>query len=135
MSVSVEKLPNQPIIIAMLEGQVTVPMMTAMFQQSANLMAGMEGPVYRITNVQASVNTTFGDILHVVKEASKGVPGSTTDPRVKPVFVGSHAMVKLAANMLEQGQFGSVHLPIFKSMDDALDYIYTELGYRQAVGE
>jgi hypothetical protein len=97
MPVKVEKMADEPILVATLEGHVTVQEMREMFIQSAALVEGMEAPIYRITDTRAA-NANFMDMLGTVREASAGTPGSSTDPRFKPIFLGTNEMVRMAGN-------------------------------------
>jgi hypothetical protein len=117
-------MPNEPIILATLEGRIDVETMKQVFAQSAALADGMRGRIYRITDVRRVSNAeSFTDIIAIVREAAKGMPGSTTDPRIVPMFVGTHQMAKLAADLLRQQQFGGKQVPMFKSVEDALDFV------------
>ncbi len=127
MPVTVEKLADFPVVIAVLEGQVNIPTIQEMYRRSAELCEGMDGPIFRITDVR-EVTTSFAEMLGVIREASKGTPGSTTDPRFHPVFVGNNQWVRLVRDALRQPQFGGVNMPLFTSREEAMVYIMDQLG-------
>ncbi len=127
MPVTVEKLADLPVVIAVLEGQVNVPVIQEMYRRSAELCEGIEGPIFRITDVR-EVTTSFAEMLGVIREASKGTPGSTTDPRFHPVFVGNNQWVRLVRDAMSQPQFGGINMPLFTSREDAMLYIIDQLG-------
>lgn len=129
MAIVVSRIPNEPIIVATLEGDLTVEQFKEMFIRSVEITKEIGGHVFRITDAR-NVTATFGELFGIIAAASKGVPGSTTDPNVTPILVGSNQMVKLAAQAFRQKQFGGVEIPLFQKMEDAMTYIYLELAGR-----
>ena len=70
--------------------------------------------------------TTFADMISVLKmrqpqqiEFEKWI--------LKVIFVGTHSMVKFYTNAAAQEQFGALKPLLFREMDDALEYIRTEM--------
>jgi hypothetical protein len=132
MPVTVELLPGEPILYATLVGDVTVDDMRAMFIQSAQMTQDMPGPIYRITDTRQG-RADFMGMLQTVRAASDGTPGSSTDPKFKPVFLGTNEMVRMGVDMLKKPQFGGIQIPIFREIDDALIYIRHEIMKGQPV--
>lgn len=126
MPVTVRRIPNEPILVAVLTGLVDVPIMEELFRRSAELMQEFDGPVYRITDVREA-DSNFAEMMGVIQGASKGQPGSTTDPRVHAVFVGNNQWVQMIRTALHLKQFGGLNLPMFLTEEDALDYIRLEM--------
>lgn len=126
MPSTVERLNGEPIIVVTVEGRFDPPTVKDTFRRIAQLLEGMEPPVYRITDV-SRMEAHFSDMLAFVREARRGTAGSPTDPRIVSIFVGNHDMIQLAVDMFRQRQFGGLAMPIFKSMDDALDYARTAI--------
>jgi len=133
MSVTVEKLPDEPIIVATIQGHFDVAIAREIFQKSVELAEGIDGHYYRVTDGR-QMDISFGDMMKVVEEASRGEPGSTRDQSVTVVLVGTGEMGKLFANMMKLRQYGGTPTPIFKSMDEALTHIRADMT-RRAAGE
>ena len=126
MGFTVELLSDEPIMIVTGKGMITVQDFAEMFAASRKRLAGMSGPIYRILDVREST-TSFMDLIRMPQIASKGDEGSTTDPRIKPVLVGTTQWVSLGRTIFEQPQFSSLHFPTFASMEDAMLYARNQL--------
>ncbi|MEO8607120.1 MAG: hypothetical protein ABI690_04530 [Chloroflexota bacterium] len=122
MPVKVEQLPGEPILVVTYTGHMDVETVSMAFSESTVLAEQVDGVVYRISDVRLGEGD-FGDVLKIIAEIRKGIPGSTADPKFKGVFVGGHQMVRLYADILKQEQFGATTIPFFKTMEEALDYI------------
>ena len=125
MSVKVEKLPEEPVIVLTYEGHLDVETVTSAFAQSRALAESMSGVVYRISDVRLGQGD-FRDVIQVMGQVRAGVPGSSADPKIKGVLVGTHQMARLYADMMRQSQFGGVQIPFFKTVEEALDYIHVD---------
>lgn len=122
MPVKVEQLPGEPIIVLTYEGHMDVETVIQAFAESVKLAEHIDGVVYRISDVRLGEGD-FADVMKIITEIRKGIPGSTADPKIRGVFVGGHQMVRLYADILKQEQFGATNIPFFKSMEEALEYI------------
>ncbi|RMG88752.1 MAG: hypothetical protein D6712_03035 [Chloroflexi bacterium] len=127
MPVTIEKMDGMPVIVATFKGHVDVSMVKYVFNRTAELCEGIEGPIFRISDV-SEATSSFVEMLGVIREAGQGGPGSTTDPRIRAVFVGSNQWTRLMRDALQQPQFGGVNMPAFTSMEDAMTYIRHQLG-------
>lgn len=119
---SVERLPDEPIIIATLDGMVDAETSRQVFEETARLAAGITEHVYRITDctrIDADLPNTMGMLL----EVTKGKPASTSDPNVTVVLVGGHQLTKFYAQAMAQPQFGGISVPVFPSVAEALVHI------------
>lgn len=130
MPVTVEFLTDEPILVATLTGDLTVSDMRGMFIQSAQLTQDMPGPIYRITDTRLA-RANFMEMMQTVRAASDGTPGSSTDPKFKPIFLGTNELVRMGIDMLKQSQFGGVQIPFFNDMEDALTYIHHDMNKNQ----
>ena len=126
MAITVSRIPNEPIIVATLDGDINAEQFKEMFIRSAEITKEIGGHVCRITDAR-NVGVSFGELFGIIAAASKGVPGSTTDPNVTAILLGNNQMVKLAAQAFRQKQFGGLQIPLFQRMEDALEYVYLEL--------
>jgi hypothetical protein len=122
MPAMVKRLPGEAIVIATCSGVLDVPTLKDMFAQTAALMDEDDRLIYRIADYYG-VTSTFADLLRNAQEASKdGAPASTTDTRIKPMFVGSEAWQAQAQEAFGKNPFGSVQIPIFGRVEDAIAY-------------
>ena len=126
MGFTLELLRDEPIMIVIGKGALTVQDFNAMFTESRVLLAGMNGPIYRIVDFREST-TSFIDLIRTTQIATKGTEGSTTDPRIKAVVVGTTQWVSLGRTIFEQPQFSALHFPTVASLEDALIYARTQL--------
>jgi hypothetical protein len=122
MTVSVERLPNEPIVIAYLSGKLSVQDILTMFEETIRLTPDVDGRVYRITNV-LDVETTFPEMMQIIRESGKGGRGSTSDPNIKAVFVGTNHWIEFTRQAMSQPQHGRVNLHLFTKLEDALDFV------------
>jgi hypothetical protein len=120
MSVKVERVPNEPVIIATLVGPVTAETVHEVFEKSARLAEQIPGRVYRITDVRFST-TTFKDMATILKEAASQQEGSAADPRFCGMLVGSHEWSRMySKNLQNEGGFS---VPVFDSFDEAMRFV------------
>ncbi|MEO8606824.1 MAG: hypothetical protein ABI690_03025 [Chloroflexota bacterium] len=122
MPVMVKRLHGESIVIATCSGVLDVPTLKDMFAQTVALMSDADTVVYRIADYYG-VTSTFTELLQNAQEASKdGAAGSTTDTRIKPMFVGSEVWQAQAREAFGKNPFGSVQIPIFGRVEDAIEY-------------
>ena len=122
MNTRVERIPGEPIIIITIQGHLDAPIMQQIYGAVADHAEQIEGPVYRITDLRR-MDVTLADMVEIIKEAGRGVPGSATDPRIVNIFVGKSHMTRFAADMLRLRRFGSVYSVLMNTLDDALAYV------------
>jgi len=127
VSTSVERVPGEPIIIITIKGHLDAHIMRDVYDRVAELARDVEAPVYRITDVR-EMDVTIADMVEIIKESSKGFPGSPTDPRIVNVFVGKSHMSRFAADMLRLRRFGGVSTVLMNTMEDALAYVRLKAG-------
>lgn len=126
MPIHLQLLPDEPILIASVQGSVAVDDMVQMFHDSAALIESIEGTVYRITDT-ILMTAAFAELLAAVHAASSGVPGSPTDPRIQSVLAGQTYYAKFASDVMRLEQTSSLNLPIFPTVADALAAIRLSL--------
>ncbi|MEO8609825.1 MAG: hypothetical protein ABI690_18175 [Chloroflexota bacterium] len=126
MPITVERLANEPFIVANCSGFLTREDFVGMFVQVNEMVQSMEGLVFRIADYRQA-ESSFMDILKTVQEATKGTPGSTADPRIQTIWVGTSAWIALARNFFQQQQFGNMQIPTFHNMEDAYAYARLEI--------
>ncbi len=126
MGFSIELLPNEPIIITTASGKLSAQDFADMFARSRKLLQGMAGPIYRISDFREATSS-FMDLLRMAQIASKGDEGTTSDPRIKAVLVGTNQWVNLARTIVAQPQYAAMNFPTFETFEEALQYARAQL--------
>lgn len=125
MPYKLEKLPGEPVLVFTIWGDFDLAKNQAQIAQKvAQLIAEIDGDYYMIDDYSGLSNVNFGDMVAVMAEQSKqDLTGSVNDPRAHHVLVGSNSLIEFAAKSFNQEQYGGVALPIFTSLDDALNHV------------
>ena len=126
MAVTFEKLPDEPIVIVTSLGQINVEMMLEIYRRIAEIADQIEPPLYRITDTRQQ-DTSFADMMGIIKQASRGQPGTTTDPRIRHVFVGRDKFAMLARDAYANNDPNHHAVPVFDTLEEALAYIRLEI--------
>lgn len=131
MALTVERIANEPILIATITGHVSVDVIKEMFAESAKLADEMAVPtIWRVTDV-TDIEATFTDLVLILGEAAKTAPpGSPADPRFHGSLVGSHQLVQMYSKAIKQKQYGQLNIPVFSDMDTALASIRAQIAER-----
>jgi hypothetical protein len=95
-----------------------------MFMETAVIFAKFEGNVYRIADIRTA-DTDFVDIVKMIKAIRDGLPASSIDPRMHGIFVGQKQFARMYADFVKQ--MGGAPIPIFATMEDALEYAHLQL--------
>ncbi|NDJ54669.1 MAG: hypothetical protein GYB68_16500 [Chloroflexi bacterium] len=123
MHPNVEKLPDEPIIIVTVTESSDVESVAAACDA---IIGDKLGPFYRINDFSAFSFTFSGLMVGMAAETTR-LPGSLSDPRIKPVFVGTSDMVKLGSQAGRQEQYGELAILLFATLEDALQHIRLQL--------
>lgn len=121
MGFTVELLKDEPIVLTVAKGALVVQDFAHMFADSRKLLANHPGPIYRISDFREATSS-FMDLLRMAQIASKGNEGTTTDPRIKAILVGTNQWVSLARTIFEQPKHSAMRFPTFETLDEALLY-------------
>jgi hypothetical protein len=127
MPSAVIKLPGEPIVI------VTIALPIERYLSSLHSVRGqidrvareVGSPLYEILDLR-NQDVSFSDILLGLDEQHGQPPGSITDPRIRPVAVGDHPLLPIAVKKTRQ-RF-SIDVPVFDTLQAALDFVRAELG-------
>jgi hypothetical protein len=128
MPVTVKRLPEQPIIVVVYTGRVTVGDVLSAFTRSAHLIGADEDLIYRIVCIE-DTDVDFAEILHFAQTSGSETPGSSTDPRFHVVMVGHDKWTKLFVQLMGKKQFGGIVIPCFITFDQALEYVQTKMAH------
>ncbi|MEZ4669180.1 MAG: hypothetical protein R3E39_14835 [Anaerolineae bacterium] len=122
MSVTVERIPDEPIIVLRYQGFMDVATVVEAFTKSGVLAANIEGTVFRIADVREA-DSTFVEVMNIIK-ASRSTAGSTTDNKFRVIFVGDNQLIRFYMQIVQN--LGAPPLHIFHTLEDALEYIKLE---------
>jgi hypothetical protein len=117
-----ERLTNEPIIVNTYDGFVTAEDIRQGALAVAEHARQIEGNVYVIGDIHTTTSS-FAEVLEILRDQSRGGEGTTTDPRVQVVLVGNTAMGKLFVDAMRQSKHGGVSVPMFPTMQAALDSV------------
>ncbi len=123
MGYALTKVPSKPVLIVTYKGEVVAQDWLNMFEESIPMLEGVEGPIYRIGDFTNAKTSSFLEIVKMAKVASKGTPGSTSDPRIRTLAVGQNQWVSLGRTIFELPQFKNKRFAMFKTLDEALAYV------------
>ncbi len=122
----VEKLPDEPIIIATLAGDLSIEIVREMYAQTAQLLADHDGILYRITDIRAT-EIDFSELVNVLASFTENLPGSPTDPRISGVLVGTHGWSEFFTQSAQQEQYGAVNITVFEELEVALAHLRAQI--------
>lgn len=124
MPAKIAPIPNEPIVIVTFEGHLNVDTVRQVFVDTTVIFAQFEGDVYRIADIRTA-KIGFVDLMKIVKAVRGGLPSSSIDPRVHGIFVGQNQFARMYADLIKQ--LGGTPIPIFATMEDALEYAHLQL--------
>lgn len=133
MSFSIEKLPDEPIIICTIEpGFDPWRDFPAFWAQLDAAIAGLPGPIYRINQFKRE-EVNFSNLLAgLAEETRSGKPGSAADPRIRFLAVSRSALREMTRTSFLQEQYGHITIHIFDAVETALAHARAELAQGHA---
>jgi hypothetical protein len=119
MPVTVERLPNEPILIATLTGYVSIEDIREVYCRTARLIGDDPGVFYRITDAREATSE-FTEMLKAIQVAAQGIPFATSGPRIVTTMVGTNEWITFYRNaLLNRG----VNVAGFVDMETALESV------------
>ena len=118
MPFTIERLPDEPIIIVRLQGTNPPEEQRDIYVQSAKLAEDINGHVWRISDFSGldMDETFFARALQAAKVAKGKEEHSTVDPNVTVFFVAPTKSARFIQNALVRNR----PIPVFHNMDDAI---------------
>ena len=128
MPVTVEKLPDERIVIVNYVGRVTPDEMDQAAAQIEALVQNVEPPIYRI-GIGCDADVTFPDIVRLMPKVTfEKSAVSTRDTRFIDVAVlGDNRIARIAIDSLGQEQYGAARFTLFADLDTAVAHARAEL--------
>ncbi|MDX2076902.1 MAG: hypothetical protein SFZ02_10755 [bacterium] len=133
MPYTIEILSNMPVIYVKYTGKLEKDdIVTAMLQVLSTAPTLNQPKIFHIMDV-TNATIDFNSIMGAFKELGNiSEQEAPTVGQHQTLFIGTHQMAKLSANMLALPQFGGIQTPIFKTFGDAVGYIHKDLSQPKA---
>jgi hypothetical protein len=127
MVYSIQKLPDEPIIIDTHGEPMEVANYPNFVKELVVAVTSIEGPIYRITDL-SDMSFSFPTLVLVLAEETRaGVPGTAGDPRVNLNLVAQGEIAELIQASVIQKQYGARQMMFFSTVDDALCYVREQI--------
>lgn len=131
MSIVVEKLPGEPIIVATLSEPMNyakeIPTMFSRILEIRDTI--VDSPKYWLIIEMSRIKPDFDDIMFSLGEARKASKQRRPDMPISLHMVGFGGLFKMVANAMSQHQYGGYAItPLHLSLSEALDAIHAEIG-------
>ncbi|HEC22198.1 MAG TPA: hypothetical protein ENI95_04705 [Chloroflexi bacterium] len=126
MSFTMQRLPDEPILIVTRFDAVPSDL-PDIFRLSLELKKEIEGTVYRIHDL-SRIDLDFSTMVEGMANASAKCEGSMRDSRFRDILVGSHELIQLASAAFQQKQYGGLTIPLFESLEEAVEYARLQIG-------
>ncbi|MAU12830.1 MAG: hypothetical protein CL607_23625 [Anaerolineaceae bacterium] len=130
MSVTVERLEGEPILIATMRGYITYADVREVYRLSKALITVQDNKIYRITDVWQA-DSSFTEMLKVIQRATQEVAASTEDTRIQVVFVGAHSWIQFFRNTMQNR---GIDIAVFTDMDKALQAVHLMIANDRETG-
>jgi hypothetical protein len=122
MPFNVKRLPNEPIVIVECVPPFARDGVDDTNERVHTATQDIRSRVFRISDVRL-LNVTFESIQETLAEHQGEHPGSITDPKMIPVFVGGGALSQILADGFQYQEYGGTEVILFSDMDIALAHI------------
>jgi hypothetical protein len=126
----VTRLLDLPVIVAKLVIPPRLDVENLFREIAAEVLPHIEaanGPLYRINDLSAfDLIPIFSAVVRGLAFETQQLPGTSSDPRLIPMFVGKGRDAQLIVNALKQDQYGNYDVPLFPTLDQALERIRGE---------
>jgi hypothetical protein len=119
MTVKVERLPGEPIIMITWSRPTDVQKESPQKFADVNALIGSDEKVYVIEDM-TDLKIDFSTLVSGMASQRVKVPGSPADPRTKTMLVGSGIIWELASKGAKKLPDGGFDIPLFPSLEAAL---------------
>ena len=129
MTIIVEKLPDEPIIVAtMSEPMDFYNEMPQMFARILELRDTIQGsPKYYCIIVMTGIQVDFGEIVFSLNEVRKTSAKRRPDLPISLHLVGAGDLFEMVANALSQRQYGGYAAPLHFTAEEALAAVRAQI--------
>jgi hypothetical protein len=132
MAITIEKLPDEPILMSVYDGRLSTEDLRYTEQESIKLAQDLKKPVFRISDAR-TMEVSFPDLVVLLFDAARARnnPGSLSDPNfVDLIVVKPDGLVAFGTRSLGQEQYGRLNIRVFESIESALAHAREEIAKR-----
>ncbi len=119
MSITIEQLPNQPIVIVRSKGIVTPAMARDVQHELADIALATPGDLYCLADFREK-RTSMRDSLRMAQEAARGAMIVDGKPLLTNIFVGHNMHTTIARSFIPQ----HLSLPVADDIEQALSFAH-----------
>ena len=124
MSYRVEKLPDEPIVLATLNKDFSMSMFDNLVNDVYEILDQLNESIYYISDVR-HITLSWDNLLKGVSMVSRGKNPLLQHPRIiENLAVTNSKMLRMLAKGMQHPVFGNVSIQAFDSLDDAIEYIH-----------
>jgi hypothetical protein len=123
---AIVKLPDEPIVIVRVSGEVTAQEHYQLSLEVFDLIDKVPGRIYRINDLTGS-HRAFGEMTKTAGQASQGWGGTASDPRVVSLVVAGDGNAYLGIQHLNDTLKGSTPIQLFATLEEALAYTRAQI--------
>jgi len=121
MPITVERLPDEPILIAVFSGDTTIKEIRDMYHESAALMGNEHSIFYRISDLRTSTSMAdFGSMVKMISAAAVELSVSTAEDRIEVTLIGKSGWISLGRDFFARR---GMTLSVFEDMETALESV------------
>lgn len=118
----VKKLADSPIILVSMRPYDDIDAEVAETAAAVDALIDGPGPFFRVNDF-SEVEADFCALVVALARETQGQPGTLSDPRVAPVFVGQSDTLTLCVESARQEEYGNLAILQFATLDEALHHI------------
>jgi hypothetical protein len=124
MPSTVEKFPNEPIIIQTMSPDYQLRLeMPKVYPSLREILDQQAEPVFWVVNISAVLQITVEDLLIGTEMVAQGEKALYRHPNIREVlYVSTNPMIQLAVEGVRSDSFGNLKVLIFENLETALRY-------------
>lgn len=119
MPIVVERLADEPILIAVYSGHITFDELLHMYRTSAELIGDDARVFHRISDTRGAT-TDFSTMIKLVQAANQANAGSSIDSRIQVTYVGTTTWIKFLRDTFANR---GVLMSAFEELETALQSV------------
>jgi hypothetical protein len=133
MPITLERLPNEPILVATYTGHITLEDIRGLYRATAELIGDEPGTFHRISDTRGATSD-FMEMLKTVQTVTQEMAGSSLDQRIQVTFVGTTSWIRfLREAFAKRGVLTSAFEDLESALESVRYRVVTETSERQKV--
>lgn len=128
MTYTIEKLPNEPILLQTFNpGFSMIKDGPASIEDATRLLDSLDEPVFFINDMSHST-PSFEEVLHGSNMTARQTQLFKHPMIRETIIVTSSSLMTLAVKGMNSATFGNLQMKVTRTLDEALEYTRTQLG-------